>query len=65
MEKHAQINLFLDRDKAGLMQTKKALQFSKQYNDQSHLYKGYKDMNDWLTEKKIVQHIRLHHGRAL
>lgn len=55
MEKHEQICLFLDRDKAGLLQTEKALKISKQYKDESHLYKGYKDMNDWLTGKKMRQ----------
>lgn len=65
MEKHEQIHLFLDRDKAGLLQTQKALKRSRQYIDQSHLYKGHKDMNDWLTGKRMVQKIRLHHGRHL
>ncbi|HRI21275.1 MAG TPA: toprim domain-containing protein [Panacibacter sp.] len=55
MEQHEQIHLFLDRDKAGLLQTEKALKLSKQYKDESHLYKGYKDLNDWLTGKKMCQ----------
>jgi hypothetical protein len=55
MEKHEVINLFLDRDKAGLLQAKEALQSNNRFNDQSHVYKGYKDLNDWLTGKKMLQ----------
>lgn len=62
LEKHEQIHLFLDRDKAGLLQTEKALKQSKQYRDESHLYKGYKDLNDWLTGKKMKQNQGLKPG---
>jgi len=65
LEGHASIHLFLDRDKAGLKQTKEALKISDSYKDESVIYKGYKDMNDWLTEKRMVKELRLHHGRDL
>ena len=48
MEKHACINLYLDRDKTGQSCTQHALSLSKKYRDKSSLYKGYKDLNDWI-----------------
>jgi hypothetical protein len=51
MEAHEMISLFLDRDSSGIKWTEKALTWSKKYRDESHLYKGYKDLNEW------VQHI--------
>jgi len=65
LENHACIHLFLDRDKAGLKQTKEALKMSHHYKDESTVYKGYKDMNDWLTGKRMVKEQRLHHRRGL
>ena len=58
MEKHENIHLFLDHDNAGRKCTHEALKRSKKFNDESKLYKGYKDLNDWMMnfgklEKKI------------
>lgn len=47
MEQHQHIKLFLDRDNGGQRCTKQALEWSKKYNDESHLYKGYNDLNEW------------------
>lgn len=49
MEKHEQIHLYLDRDQAGVLFTKKALQWGDKYRDHSHFYRGHKDINEWLT----------------
>ena len=48
MEKHRAIHLYLDQDAAGRRCTKLALQRSNCCNDESQLYKGYKDLNDWM-----------------
>ncbi|MES1221938.1 MAG: toprim domain-containing protein, partial [Bacteroidota bacterium] len=50
MERFDRIHLFLDRDKMGLKCTSDALTWSKKYVDQSHCYKGYKDLNDCLVD---------------
>ena len=47
MENHGTINLFLDRDPAGISVTQKALQRDKKYIDQSIKYKNHKDLNDY------------------
>jgi hypothetical protein len=65
LEKHNTINLYLDRDKAGLKQTREALRISNRYKDASSIYKGYKDMNDWLTGKRMIKQQRLNPGGAL
>lgn len=50
MEKHERVNLYLDRDKAGVNCTLEALQWNKdKYTDQSCLYHGHKDLNEWLA----------------
>ncbi|MCE6989557.1 toprim domain-containing protein [Dyadobacter sp. CY323] len=48
LESHEQINLYLDRDAAGLRCSAAAKEISKKYNDASMLYDGFKDLNDWL-----------------
>ena len=58
MEKHESIHLYLDQDNAGRKCTSLALKRSLQFKDESKLYKGYKDLNDWMMnfgklEKKI------------
>jgi len=77
MEKHGQINLYLDRDNAGMKCTAAALKLSTKYQDQSALYSNHKDLNDWLVqdrnekslsmkrnEKQIVKQIKSQrHGR--
>lgn len=48
MEKNESIHLYLDQDEAGRKNTKLALKRSPDFKDESKLYKGYKDLNDWL-----------------
>lgn len=48
LERHSQINLYLDRDTAGLECSSVAKGISEKYNDASLLYDGFKDLNDWL-----------------
>jgi DNA primase len=47
MEKHDSIRLFLDRDTGGQKCTAQALSWGKKYKDESSLYKGYNDLNEW------------------
>ena len=58
MEVHGEIRLFLDRDNAGMKWTESALAWSKKYRDESHLYKGYKDFNEWLSQSDKQQKSR-------
>jgi hypothetical protein len=48
MEKHESVHLYLDHDKAGRRCTDIALKRSIKFTDESKLYKGYKDLNDWI-----------------
>lgn len=53
MEKHERVNLYLDRDKAGINCVQEALKWNQHlYKDQSHLYSNHKDLNDWLVNKQ-------------
>ena len=47
--KHNSIHLFLDNDAAGKNYCASALIKSEKYTDESGLYKGYKDLNQWIT----------------
>ncbi|MGN6266622.1 MAG: toprim domain-containing protein [Ginsengibacter sp.] len=47
MEQHESVRLYLDRDAAGQNFTQYALSLSSKYRDESSLYKGHKDFNDW------------------
>jgi hypothetical protein len=61
MEKHQSIHLYLDQDEAGRKNTKQALKRSPNFKDESKLYKGYKDLNDWLInfgKLKIQKNVR-------
>ncbi len=60
MERHEDIRLFLDRDKTGQNCLSQALSWSKKYRDESNLYKGYNDMNDWMQQigKSIKKGLR-------
>ncbi len=51
MEQHQHVHLFLNRDSAGIKFTQAALQWSKKYIDQSHNYKKYKDLNEYLIRQ--------------
>ena len=61
MEKHRSIHLFLDRDLTGKKCTAIALKRSAKFKDESKLYKGYKDLNDWIVnfgkQKEEKQHL--------
>jgi hypothetical protein len=50
MESHDKAHLFLDRDKTGQKFTQAALSWSKKYQDESHLYNGYNDLNEWMQQ---------------
>ena len=47
MEKHEHIHLYLDHDEAGKKYLDIALKRSPKYKDESSLFDGYKDLNDW------------------
>ncbi|MEP6749411.1 MAG: toprim domain-containing protein [Bacteroidota bacterium] len=49
LEQYKSIHLFLDNDKAGQNCSFNAVNITKKYVDESGLYKGYKDLNDWLV----------------
>ncbi|WP_018612537.1 toprim domain-containing protein [Segetibacter koreensis] len=55
MEQHDKINLYLDRDEAGMKNTQTALKWDKKYIDKSHLYKSCKDLNEYLVNKSVDQ----------
>ncbi len=47
MEKYERIHLYLDQDEAGRKYNSIALKRSAKFRDESKLYKGYKDLNEW------------------
>ncbi len=47
MEKHPSVHLYLDQDNAGRKCTELAQIRSVKFHDESNLYNGYKDLNDW------------------
>ncbi|MDP4286188.1 MAG: CHC2 zinc finger domain-containing protein, partial [Bacteroidota bacterium] len=67
MEKHQSIHLYLDHDNSGRKYTNLALKRSLNFKDESKLYKGYKDLNDWMMnfgklekQKNVRQSMRRH-----
>lgn len=60
MEGHEIIRLYLDRDTTGAKFTAQALAWSNRYKDESSLYKGYKDLNEWaqLIGKSLKKGLR-------
>ena len=65
MEKHERIDLYLDRDEAGVKLTKEVLErHPEKFTDQSGLYKNYKDLNDWLKQPEEHKQLRKH-GRSI
>lgn len=64
MEDHRSIRFYLDRDVAGKNCTQHVLSMSTKYQDESRLYRNYKDLNDWLInfdnspKKQLRQKIR-------
>jgi len=65
LETHEKISLYLDRDKAGMDQTRSALSISDRYRDKSSLYQHHKDLNDWLVSSEFVQRKSLNIKRGL
>jgi hypothetical protein len=63
MEKHDRIHLYLDTDNAGIKCTEIAKQRSSKFIDESKVYKGQKDLNEWIMncelEPKKAQLLRL------
>ncbi|MBD0279816.1 MAG: toprim domain-containing protein, partial [Flavisolibacter sp.] len=66
MEGHISIQLYLDRDLAGLKATQEALNWSQKYKDKSIVYSQHKDLNDFLIhQQKPKQRQSLRSGRHL
>lgn len=59
MESYNQVKLYLDNDKAGQNCSLYALSLSNKYEDESGLYKNYKDLNDWLVNQDLKQQKRI------
>ncbi len=59
MEAHRRIHLYLDRDAAGRQKTREALSLSGRYQDKSHLYRNYKDLNEWLVQSGLKKRLAL------
>jgi hypothetical protein len=47
MEKHERMHFYLDNDPAGKKCLEQALSRTKKVSDESGLYRGYKDLNEW------------------
>lgn len=60
MERHERVRLYLDRDAAGEKCSKHALALNAKYVDESRLYEGYKDLNDWMMNIGHAQKTRWH-----
>lgn len=55
MEKHEQVNLYLDRNKKGIECTSQAINWDKaKFVDRSQLYRDGQDLNEWLKEKNSL-----------
>jgi hypothetical protein len=50
---HKRIHVFLDRDTAGQKATRRLVQASRKYIDQSVCYAKFKDLNDLLVNKEM------------
>lgn len=52
---HEKVHLYLDNDATGQKFSQKALQLDPQkFEDKRHLYKDFKDLNDWIMHKANV-----------
>lgn len=60
MEKHQQIELYLDHDTMGDQCTKELQQRTDKVIDQRTLYKGFKDLNEWWSKQTVRE--KLHKG---
>lgn len=56
IEKHEQIHLYLDHDGAGKKYLELTLKRSSRYKDESSLYNGYKDLNQWVMNFGKLKH---------
>jgi hypothetical protein len=61
MERHDQIHLYLDKDKAGSQGTQQALKWSTKFVDKSHLYKHSKDLNEYLIKQQQGEELKRSH----
>lgn len=55
LDKHLSVNLFLDRDPAGRKLTEQLKNFTSKYIDQSGMFQGSKDLNEWLVKRSKIQ----------
>jgi hypothetical protein len=55
MDHYRSIHLLLDRDRRGMEAMELASRWSDKYKDQSHIYKNYKDLNEWLIKSEKQQ----------
>ncbi|MBW7892601.1 MAG: toprim domain-containing protein [Chitinophagaceae bacterium] len=53
MEQYSVVRLFLDRDTTGQNCSHMAMERSPVYTDESGLYDGFEDMNDWLIHRQV------------
>jgi len=58
IEKHESIHLYLDNDTAGRKCTSIAEKRSLKFKDESKLYSGTKDLNEWIIKAEKVQQIQ-------
>jgi len=65
IEKHKQIHLYLDHDKAGLQATQQALKWLVKYVDKSHFYKHSKDLNEYLVKHSQQQDLKPNHRHRM
>lgn len=65
MEKHERISLFLDQDEAGRKYTALAQKRASKFQDESKLYRGYKDLNDWMMNIGKANKQKQSQGRHL
>lgn len=65
MEKHERIHLYLDQDEAGRKCTAIGLKRSLKFHDESKLYKGYKDLSEWVMNIGKANKQRQFLGRHL
>ena len=56
MAAHRFVHLYLDNDKTGQKYTQLADGIDREkFKDERHLYKNYKDLNQWLTQIGVSQ----------
>lgn len=55
LETHDHIHLYMDNDPAGRKLTQHALLLDPRYDDQSSLYASHKDLNQWLSQDKLLE----------